>query len=104
MGYRRDIEQQLSDPEQSHRIAELRQQLAAAIEAEEQLTVASQREQARADAFRTGREVLKARYTAARAEYLVEEASGQDTAEAADRPACPRSAGGCRRAPCWTGP
>jgi len=82
---KRDIEQQLSDPEQSHRTAELRQRLAGVIEAEEQLTVASQREQAKADAFRTWREVLKAKITAARAEYLIEEASGQDTAEASAR-------------------
>jgi hypothetical protein len=46
-------------------------------EAEKRLTAASQREQARADAFRTRKEVLKAAYTAARAEYLIEEAAGQ---------------------------
>src|SRR5260370_28102309 len=82
---RRDVERQHCDPEQAHRIAELQQQLAAAIKAEEQLTVASQREQARADAFRTQSEVMKARYTVARTENLIEEASDQDSAEAAAR-------------------
>ncbi len=53
------------------RAAELRERLAAAIKAEERLTAASQREQMRADAFRTRKEVLKAAYTAARAEQLI---------------------------------
>jgi hypothetical protein len=34
-----------------------------------------------ADAFRTRKEVLKARYTAAQAEYLIEQALEQDTGD-----------------------
>jgi hypothetical protein len=56
-------------------------------EAEERLTVTSQREQARADAFRTRKEVLKAVHTAARAEYLIEEAAGQHTGDDGMEPA-----------------
>ena len=44
--------------------------------AEERLTVESQREQMRLDAFRTRKEVLKAVYTAAEAEHLIEQAQG----------------------------
>ena len=80
---RRDIEQQIADlqsqaADQAGQLAGLRRRLAGVIEAEERLTVASQREQARVDAFRTRKEVLKAAYAAARAEYLIEEAAGQD--------------------------
>jgi DNA-binding XRE family transcriptional regulator len=80
---RRDIEQQIAELQsqpagQADRLAELRRLLTGVTEAEERLTVASQREQARADAFRTRKEILKAVHTAARAEYLIEEAAGQD--------------------------
>ncbi len=79
---RRDIEQQIAGLQsqaagQADQLAELRRLLAGVTEAEGRLTVASQREQARADAFRIRKEVLKAAYTAARAEYLIEEAAGQ---------------------------
>jgi phage shock protein A len=63
------------------RAAELQERLAASIKAEERLIVASQREQMRADAFRTRKEVLKATYTAARAGYLIEQAQSQDADE-----------------------
>jgi DNA-binding XRE family transcriptional regulator len=79
---RRDIEQQIAEVQsqaagQIDQLAELRRLLAGVTEAEERLTAASQREQARTDAFRTRKEALKAAYTAARAEYLIEEAAGQ---------------------------
>jgi hypothetical protein len=71
---RKNIERQLTELEPSPALAELRERLAAAIEAEQQLTAESQREQMRLDAFRTKKEVLKAAYTAARAEQLIEQA------------------------------
>ena len=79
---RRDIEQQIAEAQsqaagQTDQLAELRRLLTGVTEAEERLTAASQREQARTDAFRTRKEALKAAYTAARAEYLIEEAAGQ---------------------------
>jgi phage shock protein A len=85
---RKDIERQLAEPQSAP--AGLREQLAAAIEAEEQLTVESQREQMRVDAFRTRQEVLKAAYTSARAEQLIELA--QDADEDAVRPDDPAGA------------
>jgi hypothetical protein len=75
---RKDIERQLTELEPPPAPAGLRERLAAAIEAEEQLTVESQREQMRVDAFRTRKEVLKAAYTAARAEQLIEQAQDAD--------------------------
>src|SRR6266568_4906991 len=83
---RRDIEQQIAEVQpqaagQADQLAELRRLLTGVTEAEERLTAASQREQARTDAFRTRKEVLKAAYTAARAEYLIEEAAGQHTGD-----------------------
>jgi hypothetical protein len=74
---RKDIERQLTELEPPAP-AGLRERLAAAIEAEEQLTVESQREQMRVDALRTRMEVLKAAYTAARAEQLIEQAQDAD--------------------------
>ena len=79
---RRDLEQQIAELQsqpagQADQLAELRRLLTGVTGAEERLTVASQREQARADAFRIRKEVLKAAYTAARAEYLIEEAAGR---------------------------
>ena len=71
---RKDLERQLTEPEPPPHPAGLRERLAAAIEAEERLTVESQREQLRVDAFRTRKEVLKAVHTAARAEQLIEQA------------------------------
>lgn len=53
--------------------ADVRRLLARMTEAELRLQVRSQRLQARIDAFRTRKEVLKARYTAARAELLIGE-------------------------------
>jgi phage shock protein A len=86
---RKDIERQLTELEPSAP-AGLRERLAAAVEAEEQLTEESQREQLRVDAFRTRKEVLKAVYTAARAEQLIEQA--QDAGEDAVRPDDPAGA------------
>jgi phage shock protein A len=86
---RKDIERQLSGLEPSAP-AGLQERFAAAVEAEEQLTEESQREQLRVDAFRTRKEVLKAVYTAARAEQLVEQA--QDVGEDAVRPDDPAGA------------
>ena len=57
--------------------AAAREQLAAATGELERLDAASQQEQQRADAFRTRKEVLKAIYTAARAEQLIELAQDQ---------------------------
>ncbi len=87
---RKDIERQLTELEPPSAPAALRERLAAAIEAEERLTVESQREQMRVDAFRTRKEVLKAAYTAARAEQLIEQA--QDADEYAVRPDDPAGA------------
>src|SRR6266571_910675 len=88
---RRDIEQQIAGLQsqaagQADQLAE-RRLLAGVTEAEGRLTVASQREQARADAFRIRKEVLKAAYTAARAEYLIEEAAGQHAGDEGTGPA-----------------
>ena len=63
------------------RAAGLREQLAAAIETEQRLAAASQREQMRVDAFRTRKEILKAAYTTARAEQLIEQAQEADAAD-----------------------
>ena len=73
---RKDIERQLTKPEPPSDPAGLRERLAEAMAAEERLTVESQREQMRVDAFRTRKEVLKAVYTAAEAEHLIEQAQG----------------------------
>jgi len=89
---RKNIELQLTDPEPPDP-AGLRERLASAIEAEQRLTAASQREQMQVDAFRTRKEVLKATYTAAEAGYLIEQAQGavddaflpDDAAESAAR-------------------
>ena len=70
---RKDIERQLTDLEPPPAPAGLRERLAAAIEAEKELVAESQREQMRLDAFRTRKEVLKAAYTAAQAEHLIDE-------------------------------
>src|ERR1700760_267369 len=70
---RKDLERQLTEVEPPPDPAGLREQLAAAIETEERLTVESQREQMQVDAFRTRKEVLKAAYTAAEAEHLIEQ-------------------------------
>ena len=75
---RKDLERQLTEPEPPPDPAGLRERLAAAIEAEEQLTAESQREQMRVDAFRTRKEVLKAAYWAARAVQLIEQAQEAD--------------------------
>jgi len=89
---RKNIELQLTDPEPTDP-AGLRERLASAIEAEQRLTAASQREQMQVDAFRTRKEVLKATYTAAEAVHLIEQAQGavddaflpDDAAESAAR-------------------
>ena len=75
---RKDLERQLTEPEPPPDPAGLRERLAAAIEAEEQLTAESQREQMRVDAFRIRKEVLKAAYWAARAVQLIEQAQEAD--------------------------
>ena len=78
---RKDIERQLTELEPPPAPAGLRERLAAAVEAEERLTAESQREQMRVDAFRTRKEVLKAAYTAARAEQLIDQARDAEEAE-----------------------
>ena len=87
---RKNIERQLTELEPPPDPAGLQERLAAAIEAEERLTVESQREQMRVDAFRTRKEVLKAAYTAAEAEQLIEQA--QDVDDDAVRPDDPAGA------------
>jgi len=87
---RKDIERQLTELEPPPALAGLRERLAAVIEAEERLTVESQREQMRVDAIRTRKEVLKAAYTAAGAEQLIEQV--QDADEDAVRPDDPAGA------------
>jgi hypothetical protein len=73
---RKNIELQLTEVEPPPDSAGLREQLAEAMAAEERLIAESQREQMRVDAFRTKKEVLKAVYTAAEAEHLIEQAQG----------------------------
>ena len=89
---RRDIEQQIAGLQfqpagHAGQLAGLRRLLAGVTEAEGRLTVTSQREQARADAFRTRKEVLKAVRAAARAEYLIEEAAGRHAGDDGMEPA-----------------
>jgi hypothetical protein len=85
---RKGIKRQLTELEPPSAPAGLRERLAAAVEAEEQLTAESQREQMQLDAFRTRKEVLKAAYTAARAVELVEQAlDADDDAVRPDDPA-----------------
>jgi hypothetical protein len=84
---RKDIERQLTEPEPPSAPAGLRERFAAAMAAEEQLTVESQREQLRVDAFRTRKEVLMAAYTAAEAEQLIEQAQDADEDAVRDDPA-----------------
>lgn len=87
---RKDIERQLAElqaasesaPAQDQ-VAELQRLLTGVIETEEKLTAASLDQQTRASAFRTRKEVLKAAYTAARAEYLIEQAWDQDVGDSA---------------------
>jgi len=73
---RKDLERQFAELEPPPDPAGLRGRLAAAIEEEKRLTAESQREQMQVDAFRTRKEVLKAVYTAAEAEHLIEQAQG----------------------------
>ena len=73
---RKDLERQLTELEPPSDPAGLQERFAAAMAAEERLTVESQREQMRVDAFRTKKEVLKAVYTAAEAEHLIVQAQG----------------------------
>jgi len=73
----RRIREQIAslDPQSatSEQAGELRRQLAGAAETEQRLTEQSSRLQERADTFRTTKEVLKARYIAARAEAAAQE-------------------------------
>lgn len=66
-------------------LAELRRLLPGVRKAEQQLTERSQRVQAQVEAFRTRKEVLKARYTAARGERAVDEAIAASGPDAEDR-------------------
>jgi hypothetical protein len=70
------------DPADHDRLAELRRRLAAAEETEAKQTIQSQRLQGMVDAFRTRKEVLKARYAAAEAEQRVQQILDQFDAEA----------------------
>jgi phage shock protein A len=72
---RKDIERQLTEPGPPDP-AGLQERFAEAMAAEERLIAESQREQSQLDAFRTRKEVLKATYTAAEAEHLIEQAQG----------------------------
>ena len=68
------------------RLGEIREQYAGLQAEEEKLTVASQRLQAKVDAFRTRKETVKATYTAARAghevtEVLIRMGAGGDAGE-----------------------
>ena len=93
---RKDIEQQFvnlqatlaeqrqrgaGEPATEDQVAELRRSFTEAKKAEKQLTAASQYQQMRTEAFRTRKEVLTAMYTAAHAEYLIEQALEQDTGD-----------------------
>jgi DNA-binding XRE family transcriptional regulator len=74
----RDLQDRLAELEaaqqaQSQEAAEVRRLLARVTAAERRLLARSQRLQARIDAFRTRIEVLKATYTAARVELLMDE-------------------------------
>jgi hypothetical protein len=69
------------DPADHDRLAELRSRLAAADETEAKRTIQSQRLQGMVDAFRTRKEVLKARYSAAEAEQRVQQLLDQFDAE-----------------------
>ena len=73
---RKNIELQFSKVERPSDRAGLQERFAEAMAAEERLTTESQREQMLVDAFRTRKEVLKAAYTAAEAEHLIEQAQG----------------------------
>jgi hypothetical protein len=81
---RRKAERQLAElesagePASPAELAAARDRLAAAIEAQEQLLPAHQRQQAQADAFRTRKEVLNALYSAARAALFIEQAQAED--------------------------
>jgi DNA-binding XRE family transcriptional regulator len=80
-------------------LAELRPLLPGVIEAERRLTEQSQLMQARVDASRTTKEVLKARYTAALAEQTVHEAAvavGQADAGPREGPDLPGTGGADR--------
>jgi hypothetical protein len=72
---RKNIELQLTESAPPDP-ARLQERFAEAMAAEERLTAESQREQMLLDAFRTRKEVLKAAYTAAEAEHLIEQAQG----------------------------
>ena len=75
------IQEQLSD---------LRPQLSVLENEEERLTAASQRLQAKVDAFRTRKETIKARYTAAEATWRVREAFASIGDDASDLESVPR--------------
>jgi hypothetical protein len=87
---RKDIERQLTELElaagselaATHgQVAELRRLRTEAMKAEQKLIAASLDRQTRADAFRTKRDVLKAVYSAVRAEYLIEQAADTEAGE-----------------------
>ncbi len=87
---RKDIERQLTGPESAPAPAGLRERLAAAAEAEKQLTEASQREQMLADAFRFRKEALKGAYIAAQVRQLLKQSQEDgDDAVQPDDPAGP---------------
>jgi phage shock protein A/DNA-binding XRE family transcriptional regulator len=66
------------------RLSDLRRQLLILTAEEEKLTAASQRLQAKVDAFRVQKETIKATYTAAEASQRVREAFAEMDAEAGD--------------------
>lgn len=84
---RKDIERQLTGPGSAQAPAGLRERLAAATEAEKQLTAASQREQMLAEAFRFRKEALKGAYIAAQVHHLMKQAEDGDDVGLPDDPA-----------------
>jgi hypothetical protein len=79
---RRSLERRLAEATSpGDELAAAQEQLAAAIESGDRLTEAGQREQLQADAFRTRKEVLKALYSAARAEQFIEQAQAEDAGD-----------------------
>jgi hypothetical protein len=77
---RRTAERQLAELESAGDPdpAAAREQLAAAVEAQEQWFPGHQQQQAQADAFRTRMQVLQALHSAAQAELFIEQAQAED--------------------------
>jgi hypothetical protein len=83
MRLRREVAalQAAGDPGNGDELTQLRRRLATADETERKLTLQSRRIQGLVDAFRTRKEVLKARYTALQSELFVQQILDQFNAE-----------------------